>query len=110
MMVTIEKELEQTGKVLPEGWKWVTLEDIVVIFLMALILLQHILTKVFHFYQLKMLKKMEFLLIIVAILVKKNTKNYADDVNLNAVMFFTQKLELQELLKQLILLKNLVFL
>lgn len=28
MMVTMEKELEQTGKVLPEGWKWVKLGDI----------------------------------------------------------------------------------
>jgi type I restriction enzyme S subunit len=28
MMVTMEKELEQTGKILPEGWKWVKLGDI----------------------------------------------------------------------------------
>ena len=28
MMVTMTKELEQTGKVLPEGWKWVKLGDI----------------------------------------------------------------------------------
>ncbi len=29
MMVTMEKELEQTDKVLPEGWKWIRLGDYV---------------------------------------------------------------------------------